>query len=72
MTYGDKTTYYGIWTDSDYNILKHIGTDDLDDIKILFDLPRLSGDNNMNVLHLRAAMLHNSPIIPNPKFNSGL
>ena len=65
-------SYYGIWTDSNYKVLKHIGTNDINDIKLLFDLPDLNANNNINVLNLKAALLHNSPIIPNPDYNSGL
>lgn len=67
-----KTVWYGIWTDSNYNVIKHIGTDELNDIKLIFDLPNLDGNSTVNVSELKAALLHNSPIIPNPDFNSGL
>lgn len=71
MTFGSTTEYYGIWTDSKFNILKHIGTNDLDDIKMVFGIYGSENFNIINIPNLKRDFLENSPVIPNPEFNVG-
>ena len=63
-------SWYGIWADGDYRVLKSIGTTDLNDIKIIFDLPELNGDEVIDAPFQKEALLNNSPVIPNPQFDS--
>lgn len=52
-----EVSWYGIWTDGNYKILKHIGSTDLNDIKIIFDLEGLTGNENLNATFQKEALL---------------
>ena len=67
-----ETTYYAVVADSELDVKKHIGTDDLDDIKILFDLPELNKNDILKIPYQTEALLHNSPFIPNPQYDPDL
>jgi hypothetical protein len=67
-----STVFYGVLANFDLDVKKHIGTEDLNDIKVLFSLPNLDVSSVLNIPFQKEALLHNSPFIPNPDYDPDL
>lgn len=63
-------SYYGIWTDESYNIVKQIESLDLNDIRAMFG--NITLNENSNLGDAREDFLFNSPMIPNPNYQANL
>lgn len=59
-------TYYGVWTDQNYNVVKHIETPDLNDIAIIFGISGLNAQANLG--NAKDDFIFNSPMVPNPAY----
>ena len=67
-----ETTFYAVLANSELDVKKHIGTDDLEDIRILFGLKNLGSEKVLKIPYQTEALLHNSPFIPNPQYDPDL
>ena len=62
-------SYYGVWTDANYNVIKHIESPDWNDIVTLFGINGFNAQANFG--NARDDFLFNSPMIPNPAYGNG-
>ena len=65
----DYVAFYGVWSDAQYNVLKHMESPDWNDIAVFFQLKDV--DSNMNFGDAKEDFLLNSAMVPNINFDTG-